>query len=174
LLVAAGTLAPPRLDAAAPADAAAQRRGGPGIDPLSESALHARSVYSRLDRQDVPGILRIFDIANPDTAVHVRTRTTVPQQSLAVINAPLVVTAARKVADRVEREAAGTDDQPRITALWRAVLSRSPSDDERTAAVAWLAGEADRDKAAEKPPEFNRWARLAQALLATSEFQFVD
>ena len=179
MLVAAGAIAPPRLDAAAaaaatPSATAGPRRGGPGVDPLSDAALHARSIYGRLDRQDVPGLLRNFDIANPDTAVHVRTRTTVPQQSLAVLNAPLVVTAARKVADRVDREAAGADDQSRITALWRAVLSRSPSDDERTAAVAWLAGEADRDKAAEKPPEFNRWARLAQALLATSEFQFVD
>jgi len=174
MLVAAGTLAPPRLDGAQQADAGSRQRGGPGVDPLAESAVHARSVYSRLDRQDVPGILRVFDIANPDTAVHVRTPTTVPQQSLAVLNAPLVVTAARKVADRVEREAAGGDVDARITALWRAVLSRGPSADERTAAVAWLASEAERDQAAEKPPEFNRWARLAQAVLATSEFQFVD
>jgi cytochrome c553 len=173
MLVAAGSVAPPRLDDAA-ASAAAPRRGGPGVDPLSDTALHTRSIYSRLDRQDVPGILRNFDIANPDTAVHVRTRTTVPQQSLAALNAPLVVTAARMVADRVEREAAGGDDDARITSLWRAVLARDPAPDERQAAVAWLAPEAARDAAAEQPPAFGRWARLAQALLATSEFEFVD
>jgi cytochrome c553 len=173
MLVAAGTLPPAPVFAEHAADPS-PRRGGPGVDPLAESSLHARTVYSRLDRQDVPGILRVFDIANPDTAVHVRTRTTVPQQSLAVLNAPLAVTAARKVAARVEGESPAADDQPRIDATWRAVLSRSPSAEERAAAAAWLATEADRDAAAEKPPEFTRWARLAQGLLATSEFQFVD
>ena len=48
--------------------------------------MNTRSLYGRLDRQDVPGILRVFDIANPDTAVHVRSKTTVPQQSLAVLD----------------------------------------------------------------------------------------
>jgi len=174
MLVAAGTLAPPSLAAAEPADAS--RRGGPAVDPLVEASMHARTIYGRLDRQDVPGIVRVFDVANPDTAVHVRTRTTVPQQSLAVLNAPLVISAARKVAARVEHAVApaGGDDQARITATWRAVLARSPTAEEQAAATAWLAGEAERDAAAAKPPEFTRWDRLAQAILATSEFQFVD
>ncbi|MFM8892560.1 MAG: DUF1553 domain-containing protein, partial [Planctomycetia bacterium] len=108
--------------------------------------------------------------ANPDTAVHVRARTTVPQQSLAAINAPLVVAAARTAAARLT----GDDDGARIEALWRCVLSRSPSTEERTEAAAWLAAEAEIDDTAETPPEFTRWARLAQALMATSEFQFID
>ena len=173
MLVAAGTLPTPRLDGST-ASADAPRRGGPGVDPLAESSLQSRAVYGRLDRQDVPGILRVFDVANPDTSVHVRTRTTVPQQSLAVLNSPLVVAAARKVAARAERDAPGGGDEQRVTALWRAVLSRSPSADEQASAIAWLATEGQRDAAAEKPPEFTRWDRLAQALLATSEFQFVD
>jgi hypothetical protein len=157
LLVAAGT-----LDRG--------RRGGPGVDPLSESAMHVRSLYSRLDRQDVPGILRVFDIANPDTAVHVRTKTTVPQQSLAVLNAPLVVAAARQVASRVDREIGdSSNDDARLTALWRAVLGRDPSSDEREQVRDWLAGETD--GAAQRS---DAWQRLAHAVLATAEFQFVD
>jgi len=174
LLVAAGTLPPPSSAADHPAPVAAAGRGGPAVDPLLESAMHSRTVYGRLDRQDVPGIVRVFDVANPDTAVHVRVRTTVPQQSLAVLNAPLVVTASRKVAARVDREAAGGDDATRVDALWRAVLARSPTPDERSAALAWLSAEAQQDAAAPQPPEFGRWDRLAQAILATSEFQFVD
>jgi DNA processing protein len=38
--------------------------------------------------------MRTFDIASPDFCTHVRRRTVVPQQSLAVLNAPLVVEAA--------------------------------------------------------------------------------
>jgi hypothetical protein len=146
------------------------RHGGPGVDPLTESAMNTRSLYGRLDRQDVPGILRVFDIANPDTAVHVRSKTTVPQQSLAVLNAPLVVSAARQVVNRVDRDLADTwCPDARITALWRAVLGRHPAPDEQQRAQDWLAGES-----AGAAPPVDAWQRLAHALLATAEFQFVD
>jgi hypothetical protein len=157
LLVAAGTLD-------------RDRHGGPGVDPLAEAAMNTRSLYSRLDRQDVPGILRVFDIANPDTAVHVRSKTTVPQQSLAVLNAPLVVAAARQVAARVDRELGDTSNADvRIVALWRAVLGRDPSLEERQRVQDWLA-----DESADDAQPLHEWQRLAHALLATAEFQFVD
>jgi hypothetical protein len=149
-----------------------ERHGGPGIDPLAETAMTTRSLYGRLDRQNVPGILRVFDIANPDTAVHVRSKTTVPQQSLAVLNAPLVVAAARQVAARVDREIGDkASNDTRVVSLWRTVLSRDPSPEERQQAQDWLAGES---AAAAQPPPTDVWQRLAHALLATAEFQFVD
>jgi hypothetical protein len=159
LLVAAGTLD-------------TDHRGGPGVDPLAVDALHARSLYARLDRQNLPGMLRSFDIANPDTAVHVRQRTTVPQQALAALNAPLVVEAARRAADRVTAEVGG-DAPPTafVTNLWRNILARSPADDERAAALVWLAAEESADAfTADMPAR----ARLAHALMATAEFQYVD
>jgi len=132
--------------------------------------MNTRSLYGRLDRQDVPGILRVFDIANPDTAVHARSRTTVPQQSLAVLNAPLVVSAARQVVNRIDRDLADTwCPDARITALWRAVLGRDPGPEERRQTQDWLAAES---ACAEKPLDVSQ--RLAHALLATAEFQFVD
>jgi hypothetical protein len=162
LLVAAGT-----LDRA--------HRGGPAVDPLVEGSMHARSVYGRLDRQDVPGILRVFDIANPDTAVHVRPRTTVPQQSLAVLNAPLVVAAARHTAARVDREAGdAASDADKIVALWRVALARSPTAAETRLAADWLAAEAAQDAASPEPEGLSPWERLAHAVLASAEFQFVD
>jgi hypothetical protein len=161
--------------------------GGPGIDPLAADRMHVRSLYARLDRQDVPGLLRTFDIANPDTAVHVRTRTTVPQQGLAALNAPLVVEAAKRLAARATAEAGGGDDGAFVERLWRAALSRPPTPEEREAAVAWLAAEATRTPAAVSDaapggapapapaaPSFGLRDRLAQAVLATAEFEFID
>jgi hypothetical protein len=169
LLSAAGTLD----RAAAEAPRTGGRRGGRGIDPLAAASMGVRSVYAKLDRQDVPGIMRVFDIANPDTAVHVRPQTSVPQQSLAALNAPLVVEAARRVAVRVDRAVGDTaGEADRVRGLWRAVLARSPSDDELAMALAWLAEEAaaaNGSGAAVQPRE-----RLAHALLATAEFQYVD
>jgi hypothetical protein len=100
-----------------------------------------------------------------------------------VLNAPLVVEAASRVAARIEREAGGAaDDTTRVECLWRAVLSRDPSDDERRLALEWLAAEptaaaispaADAEKG-DRPRAFGRWERMAQAVLATAEFQFID
>jgi hypothetical protein len=117
----------------------------------------------------VPGILRIFDVANPDASTHERSRTSVPQQSLAALNAPLVVAAARQVAARSLREA-GTEagDEVRIDRLWRACLSRSPDADEVESAKAFLA------VAGTSSPDFGPWEQLAQAVLASAEFQFTD
>ncbi|MFM7206313.1 MAG: PSD1 and planctomycete cytochrome C domain-containing protein [Planctomycetaceae bacterium] len=156
LLAAAGT-----LDRAA--------GGGPGVDPLAVAAVGTRSLYAAVDRQDVPGIMRVFDVANPDTAVHVRTRTTVPQQSLAVLNSPLVVEAATRIAARAAAEG-GADPDGRIVAIWRAALARSPTDSERMLARGWLDGGGEATAAA----GFGPYERLAQAVLATAEFQYVD
>jgi len=151
--------------------------GGPGIDPLAIERMNTRSLYARLDRQDVPGIMRTFDIANPDTAVHLRTRTTVPQQALAALNAPLVVEAARRLAARAAAEAATNDPAGYVRSLWRAALARDPAADERALAIAWLAAEQERAGAEEKAPAtdgFGPRERLAQAVLATAEFEVVD
>jgi hypothetical protein len=156
LLTAAGT-----LDLAA--------AGGPGVDTVSTAAMHKRTLYGSLDRQDVPGIMKVFDVANPDTAVHVRSRTTVPQQSLAVLNSPLVVEAAKRVAARAAREA-GPDPDGRIVATWRAVLSRDPTPDERMLTRGWLVGVGSETA----PGGFGAYERLAHALLASAEFQFID
>ncbi len=145
------------------------RAGGPGVDPLALTSMPRRSLYGSLDRQDVPGIMRVFDVANPDTAVHVRSHTTVPQQSLAVLNSPLVVEAAKQVAARTAREA-GQDPDKQIVATWRAVLSRSPTEAERMLARGWLAGIGD----VPVPADFGSSERLAQAVLASAEFQFID
>jgi hypothetical protein len=142
--------------------------GGPGIDPLATTSFHIRSLYARLDRQDVPGIMRTFDVATPDMSVHVRTRTNVPQQALASLNAPLVVEAARRLSARV----AVSDDEAFVRGVWRCGLSREPSTEELTLAMDWLASETHDAESDAK--EFGPRERLAQAVLATAEFEFID
>ena len=56
---------------------------------------------------------------------------------------------------------------------WRAALARDPAAEERLAAVEWLVAEAAVAPAAGEAG-FGPRHRLAQALLATAEFQFVD
>jgi hypothetical protein len=147
------------------------RRGGMPVDLESAAAAERRTLYVTIDRQFLPGLMRTFDMTATDLCTHVRSRTLVPQQSLAALNAPLVVAAARGLAARSDREAAGAGAAARVRSLWRAALSRDPADDELAAAVAWLEGEA---AAADAPADFGPWERLAQAVLATAEFDHVD
>ena len=115
----------------------------------------------------------MFDVANPDAAVHSRSRTSVPQQSLAALNAPLAVDAARMVAARSLREAgAEAQAEVRIQRLWRACLSRAPQAEELAAAREFLAAAPPLPVAGAE--DFGPWEQLAQAVLASSEFQFVD
>jgi hypothetical protein len=106
---------------------------------------------------------------------------------LAALNAPLVVEAAKRLAARATAEAGGGDDGAFVERLWRAALSRPPTPEEREAAVAWLAAEATRTPVAGSDaapggapapapagPSFGLRDRLAQAVLATAEFEFID
>jgi len=153
LLVAAGTLS-------------SDSRGGPGMDPLDPSNASRRTLYSWVDRQDVPGILRTFDVASPDTAVHVRPTTLVPQQGLVMLNSPMVIDAAKKVAGRLSDE---SSTQARIEQLWRIVFARIPRSEEVHMVQDWI----ERAEVSSSG-DFGKWAQLAQALMMTAEFQYID
>ena len=158
LLAAAGSLDP-------------TQRGGMPIDLEEAAAGSRRTLYVTVDRQFLPGLMRTFDMTATDLCTHVRSRTLVPQQALAALNAPLVVAAARGLAARSAREAGTSGDPARVRQLWRAALSRDPADDELAAAIAWLENER---AATDATPDFGPWDRLAQAVLATAEFEHVD
>ena len=136
------------------------------MDPLDPSNGTRRTLYSWLDRQDVPGILRAFDIANPDTAVHVRPVTLVPQQGLVMLNSPIVIDAAKKVAERLPKE---SSTRVRIEQLWRIVFARRPRREEVNMVQDWI----ERAESSSSD-DFGVWAQLAQALIITAEFQYID
>ena len=54
---------------------------GRSIDIWAQPYSTRRSVYAFVDRQDLPGIFRIFDFASPDVSTPQRPTTSVPQQA---------------------------------------------------------------------------------------------
>ncbi len=80
-----------------------------------------------------------------------------------------MVESARRLSARAAREAGDGGDAAFVVQLWRAALSRNPTADEEAAAAQWLTAETEGDTG-----EFDRHARLAQAVLATAEFQVID
>jgi hypothetical protein len=135
---------------------------GRSVDLFKAPYTTRRTVYALIDRQNMPGTLRNFDLASPDQHSPGRFTTTVPQQALFLMNSPFVLEQARAVAARPDI-ARPMADALRVHHLYRAVLARDATPEEVNAALAFV------DATPEKP-----WELLAQVLLCSNEFAFVD
>ncbi len=115
-----------------------------------------RSVYIFAKRGLLPPLLTTFDL--PDTTLPSCQRdvTTVPTQSLALLNNPFVHDQSAALAKRI-----GTDEERKeqVAHAWRLALGRDPRDAEVTAALAHLAKQAD--AFAKRPGPGARRARVA-------------
>jgi hypothetical protein len=149
LLVAAG-----RLDPAV---------GGRSVDLFASPFPTRRTLYGFIDRQNLPGTFRSFDMALPDTHAPQRFSTTVPQQALFLMNSTFVLEQAKALTAR----ASDPDPAKRVAALYRLAYARAPTAEEVSLATAFL-----------KPPAegtgLSPWDQLAQVLLLSNEFAFVD
>jgi cytochrome c553 len=136
---------------------------------LTKGSPRRRTVYGYVDRQDLPNLFRVFDLASPDSSTPRRPRTTIPQQALFVMNSPFSIDQAQALAAR-PTVASIADREAKIKALYQAALARTPRPEELAAAVRFLA-------AAEAEPagsQLSPWEQLAQLLLMTNEFAYVD
>jgi len=84
-----------------------------------------RTLYGYIDRRNMPEIYNQFDFANPDITMGKRYETIVPQQSLFLMNSPLVIEQARNLVDRPDFRAL-TDDEARVKLLYELVYQRDP------------------------------------------------
>ncbi|MCC6796735.1 MAG: PSD1 domain-containing protein [Candidatus Hydrogenedentes bacterium] len=112
--------------------------GGPSVDIIDAPFTTRRTIYSFIERQNLPGMFRTFDFANPDTHSPRRFRTTVPQQALFMLNGPFVIEQSRKLAARPEvTQAEGAIG--RAKALYGIVYNREPDAEECALAEKFIA-----------------------------------
>jgi mono/diheme cytochrome c family protein len=134
-----------------------------------------RSVYTMVDRQYLPSTLNVFDFANPDLHTPRREETTVPLQALFALNSPFVAGRARAVAALAN---AAPEPDARVRFLYRRVLQREPTAEELAAAMRFIAehpAPAAQSSAPDTAPgPLQPWEQLAQVLLVSNEFMFVD
>lgn len=129
-----------------------------------------RAVYGYIDRQDLPGLYRVFDFAGPDQSCPRRSRTTVPQQALFLLNSPFVIEcAAQVVASPRFMSAEGT--AARIETLYQTVLSRAPTGREQEIGEEFLAQSSEVETGNDKS---DIWQQYAQLLMVSNAFMFVD
>ena len=143
---------------------------GRSIDLFAQPFTKRRAVYASIDRQNLPGTFRAFDLASPEQHTAQRFQTTVPQQALYLMNNAFVAERARAVVAR-EEVAKPTDPAAKTAAIYRAILSRNPNAGEAT-----FATEFAREAGKVKPTgnQLTAWEQFAQVLLLSNEFLFVD
>jgi hypothetical protein len=179
-----------RLDAEAVRDAmlAASgeldtRTGGPyvpskrtaeGVVEVAEGApgAHRRSVYLQQRRTQVVTFLQLFDAPSIVSTCGKRTPSTVPLQSLAMLNSEFARARAKALAARLAREA-GDDSHKQLALAYRLACGRAPLKDEAAACEKFLAKQREAH-AKEKDADARAWADLCQAILASNAFLYVE
>lgn len=109
--------------------------GGKSVRGIAATANKRRTLYTFIDRQNVPGLLRTFDFPSPDVSSGARNSTSVPGQSLFLMNHPLVLNAARILGEQAHKS---PDSQVGIRQLFQSILQREPTTDELQAMQQFL------------------------------------
>ena len=162
-----------KLDAAPPVGSLVARVGdGPSSVMLrigqQIDQLNVRSVYLPVVRDQLPDALAAFDFAEPSLVTGQRATTSVPSQSLYLMNSPFVQEQAGRAAGAL-LAVPELDDAGRVDLAYRLALGRPPSERERQLALAFVGG------AGEAPAQRQvTWGELYQALFACIDFRYVN
>jgi hypothetical protein len=129
-------------------------------------------------RKDVPlalDILGIFDFPPATTPRGSRGTTIVPSQSLALLNSPFVLDSARSLAHRLRKI---EPDSGRLDRLYSMLFARTPSEEETSRALTFLARfkvQLDEDTGTKSDNIENvAWTRLCHAMLVSNEFLMIE
>ena len=141
ILMASNTLdrQPPKGSAAQALRVIELRNNGPESQQLTEIANHskARSVYLPLLRTLVPGSLEVFDFADQGLVSGQRETTTVPTQSLYLLNDTLVRKNSLSFAESLLTRSE-IDDRVRVEQAYSVTVGRTPTTQEVDRALAFV------------------------------------
>lgn len=127
--------------------------GGPPV-PLADASNRRRTVYGEVSRPRLDPMLVLFDFPNPNVTSEGRVKTTAPLQRLFLLNSPLILAQSQGVAERLEGD--------KVARLYAILFQRAPTPAERERAMRFV----HQDGAG--------WAQLAQTLMASNEFLYVE
>jgi hypothetical protein len=143
---------------------------GPAVDITTKPFTSRRTVYGFIERQNLPGIFRTFDFASPDATSPQRYLTTVPQQSLYLLNSPFVQEQTKALL-RKANLADVKDTSAKIQRLYRLIYGRDAESEEVRLGQQFLANSGDAES---ENGTMTVWERFGQVLLLANEFMFVD
>ncbi len=140
--------------------------GGRAVKILENPDLPRRTVYGFVDRQDLPNLYRAFDYPSPDAMSPERSKTSVPQQALYLLNSPFVQRQAQAITNKWKDEKS-LSDADRLERLFQTVLQRSPTERESEMFLKYVESSQEEEK-------WNKWDSVAQVVMVSNDFMFVD
>lgn len=176
---------PRRLDAEELRDAMLAFSGELDLSPGQQTALSVgnkkqapqvsadttrRSVYLPIVRNGEPESLMLFDFADPSIVVGARQETTVPSQSLYLMNSPFVVQQAKKAANLLLT--LDRTDAERIDEAFLMAFGRPATDQQRAQCLTFLEQLDEKDTNQSESKE--AWTAFCQSLMAAAEFRYLD
>ncbi len=137
-----------------------------------------RSVYLPIIRNGEPEALTLFDFADPSIVVGAREETTVPAQSLYLMNSPFVVNQSEAAAKRIVlQDGVNMSDEERVDYAFLLAFAHLPTDEQRERALGFIQqlteslGESD---AKQQRGDLAAWSTFCQSLIASAEFRYLD
>jgi hypothetical protein len=141
------------------------------VVPESQAGAGRRSLYLFQRRTQVLSFLAVFDAPSIVFNSVRRAPSTMPLQSLSLLNSEFVLSRAESLARRLEH--LDSDESRRLSFLYRLLLAREPTSAEAAEAMQFLKGQTD-EYANQSDARHHAWRDLCQTLLASNEFLYVD
>jgi hypothetical protein len=137
------------------------------LDDSGKSINKKRSMFEKLDRNEIPEMFNVFDYPNPSLVSGNRNASTVPTQALFMMNSNFVLNEAKAAAAKILKEE-GLDDQQRLVLAYKTTLGRIPSDEEKSLALAYL------KKQGGSTNQLDAWGGILHGLFACLDFRYLN
>jgi hypothetical protein len=137
------------------------------LDDSGKSINKKRSMFEKLDRNEIPEMFNVFDYPNPSLVSGNRNASTVPTQALFMMNSNFVLNEAKAAAAKILKEE-GLDDQQRLVLAYKTTLGRIPSDEEKSLALAYLR------KQGGSTNQQDAWGGILHGLFACLDFRYLN
>jgi hypothetical protein len=149
------------------------KRFGNVGEQLSSST--RRSVYLPILRNDVPAVLEVFDMADPNVVDGKRDVTTVAPQALFMMNSAFVTAQAKAMVERIAGSSARSDVD-RVDMAYRLALGRGSTPAERERALNYIGRTQSESRGREElaKAQMTAWGSFCQALFASAEFRYLN
>ncbi|MDE2928943.1 MAG: DUF1553 domain-containing protein [Acidobacteriota bacterium] len=144
---------------------------------VNDEILNRRTIYlPSVRKNQLPqlDLLNLFDFPDPDQTIGARSVTTVPTQSLYLLNSPFLREQALLTA-RTLLEAGAPDDKTRVSDFFLQALNRPATNQEVEQALDFIAKfevKLGRLPEASDDSRLNAWARYCHSVFASNEFLF--
>jgi hypothetical protein len=132
-----------------------------------------RAIYGYINRFNLDSTLRAFDFPTPVQSQPKRDESIVAPQTLFTMNSPFVIDQTVAITERSEFRESSTDEE-RVAALFELILQRAPAPQEADRVLKFVELQSRFTKPSDKKRRASTWPLVAQSLMMSNEFQYID